>query len=400
MQPAIDLARPVQAGVLLVDDVAANLVALEAILEPLGCQLIRATSGHEALRQILFHDFAVVLMDVMMPDLDGLTTAALIKNRPAQRHVPIMFLTARDDDPKAVARGYALGAVDFLSKPLDPDVLRAKVAVFVELFLRGQELKQQTELAQQRERELLENRRLYESERGARAHAETIARAREEIIAVVSHDLRNPMTAIAANAEIIRRKLAQGIADGVAARVEAIQRGIERMEALVHDLFDTASIQSGNLAVNLQVEEVAGIVNQVADLLGSVLASANQMLEVTLPERPLRARCDRERIFQVLSNLVGNAGKFSPEGSSISIRVIARPREVVFEILDRGSGISSEQLPHIFEPYWRASRTRRPGLGLGLAIAKGIVEAHDGRIWVESRPGDGSKFAFSLPAAD
>src|SRR5882762_5726007 len=188
MQPAAESAPRVRAGVLLVDDVAANLVALEAILEPLGCQIVRATSGHDALRQILFRDFAVVLMDVMMPDLDGLAPAALIKNRPAHRHVPIMFLTALDADPKAVARGYALGAVDFLAKPLDPDVLRSKVAVFVELFLRGQELKEQTELARQRERELLENRRLYETERGARVYAETIARAREEIIAVVSHD--------------------------------------------------------------------------------------------------------------------------------------------------------------------------------------------------------------------
>ncbi len=387
-------------SVLLVDDVEANLVALEAVLEPLGCELVRATSGHEALKQILFRDFAVVLLDVMMPDLDGLATAERIKHRPSHRHLPIIFLTACDADPKDVARGYALGAVDYLVKPFDPHTLRSKVAVFVELFVRGQELQAQTALAQHREREAIENRRLYEKERGVRTQAETIARAREEIIAVVSHDLRNPLMAIDANAEMICRKLEQGDTDGVLARAETIRRGVARMDALVRDLLDTASIQSGNLTVRLQVEEVTGMVRQVADLLRPVLASANQTLEIFLPEGPLRARCDRERIFQVLSNLVGNAGKFSPDGSSITIIVSARPQEIVFEVLDRGCGISSEHLPQIFDPYWRASQKRREGLGLGLAIAKGIIDAHQGRIWVESRPGVGSKFVFSLVPAE
>ncbi len=336
----------------------------------------------------------------MMPQLDGLATAGLIKNRAAHRHLPVIFLTARNKDPKEVARGYASGAVDYLVKPLDPEILRSKVAVFVELFVRGRELEAQTALAQQREREAIENRRLYEMERGARAQVEAIARAREEIIAVVSHDLRNPMTAIAFNADIICRKIDQDDSQGVLAGAETIRRGVAQMETLVRDLLDTTSIQSGNLAVRLQVEEVTGIVNQVAELLRSVLASAKQTLEVILPDGPFRAKCDGKRISQVLSNLVGNASKFSPEGGSITIRVSARPREIVFEVLDRGCGISPEHLPHIFEPYWRASQIRRRGLGLGLAIAKGIVEAHDGRIWVESQPGVGSKFAFTLAPAE
>jgi len=400
IQAADHLPGVVPASVLLVDDNEANLQALEAILQPLGCNLVRAATGHEALRQILFHDFAVVLLDVLMPDLDGLATAWLIKNRPSYRHLPIMFLTAQDTDPKDVARAYALGAVDYLVKPLEPNILRSKVAVFVELFLRGQELQAQTALAKQREREANANRRLYETERGARTQAETIAEAREEILAVVSHDLRNPMSAIAASAEMIGKKLEAQEMDEVSAHAATIRRGVARMETLVHDLFDTASIQSGNLTIHPQVEDIARIAIQAADLLRPVLASAKQTLEVVVPEGPLRARCDRDRIFQVLSNLVGNAGKFSPEGSSITLKVSTRPREIVVEVLDHGCGISAEQLPHIFDPYWRAPEKRRAGLGLGLAIVKGIVEAHDGRIWVESRPKTGSKFAFSLLPAE
>jgi len=392
--------RPDAARVLLVDDNEANLTALEAVLQPLQCVVVRARSGQQALKQILEHDFAVVLMDVLMPDLDGLATTWLIKNRPSRRHLPILLLTARDVDRKELARGYASGAVDYLVKPFDPDILRSKVAIFVELFLNDRELRAQAALAQQREGEASESRRLYETEREARANAEAIARAREEIIAVVSHDLRNPMTAIAANAVIIGRKVEQGDMDEIKARAETIRRAVGRMEALARDLLDTASIQSGNLTMRVQVEDVTAIVSQVADLLKPVLATSEQVLEGVVPGTPLRARCDRERIFQVLSNLVGNASKFSPEGSLISIGVNARPREIVFEVRDRGCGVSPEQLPHIFEPYWRASQKRRQGLGLGLAIAKGIVEAHDGRIWVESRPKTGSKFAFSLPPAE
>jgi signal transduction histidine kinase len=390
----------VGARVLLVDDIDTNLTALETILEPLGCQLVRVTSGLEALRQVQSHDFALVLMDVMMPDLDGLATARLIKGRAAHRHLPIIFLTARDLKRAEMLRAYALGAVDYLVKPLDADILRSKVAVFVALYLQGQELKRQTALAHRRDRDAFENRRLYEFERVARSEAEAVARAREQIIAVVSHDLRNPMTSIAANAEMIRRAVDAGDSDGVSNRAQAIQRGVARMEALVRDLFDTTSIQSGSLTVQPQVEEVAEVVNQVAELLRPVLAEAKQALDISLPPEPLRTNCDRERIFQVLSNLIGNASKFSPEDSAIAIQVIARPREITFSVIDHGCGIAPDHLPHLFEPYWRASDTRREGLGLGLAIAKGIVEAHGGRIWVESRPGLGTTFHFTLAPAE
>jgi CheY-like chemotaxis protein len=237
-----------RASVLVVDDVAANLTAVEAVLEPLLCHVVRAHSGKEALDRVLFHDFAVLLIDVMMPGLDGLATAGHIKSRPATRHIPIIFLTARDTKALEIAQAYAHGAVDYLIKPVDPDILRSKVAFFVELFRHREELKAQTELAQQREQEAAENRRLYERERGARAQAEAIARAREDIIAVVSHDLRNPMSAIAANASIMRMRLAKNSGEDLATCVDAVERNVTRMERLVSDLLDTARIQSGGLA--------------------------------------------------------------------------------------------------------------------------------------------------------
>jgi signal transduction histidine kinase len=386
-------------SILIVDDVEANLIALEAVLEPLACNVVRASSGQEALKHILFHDFAVVLIDVMMPGLDGIATAGYIKNRPASRHVPIIFLTGLETRQQEIVQAYAKGAVDYLIKPFDPDILRSKVAVFVELFLKRRELEAQTELAQRREREALENRRLYESERGARAQAEAAARAREDIIAVVSHDLRNPMSAITGNAALIKVDIAKGAPENVVRRVESIQRNVARMGGIVNDLLDTTRIQSGGLAVDLKREEVAVLLEQAVDMLRPVLLGKQQTLEIKAEEKLPAASCDRERVLRVFSNLVGNASKFSPDGDTITIEASARPSEILFVVTDHGPGIAPDQLPHIFEPYWQASQERRQGLGLGLAIVKGIVEAHQSRIWVESRVGEGSRFFFTLPIA-
>jgi signal transduction histidine kinase len=398
-----ELAMPLVPNVLLVDDNEANLVALEAVLEPLECNLVRATSEHEALRQLLFRDFAVLLLDLMMPDLDGLATAGLVKNRPATQHIPIIFLTGIDTQAKTMARAYAHGAVDYLIKPFDPDVLRSKVAVFIDLFQKAQELRVQTELARRSAHEAIANRRLYEEERGARAQAEEIARTREDAVAVVAHDLRNPMSAISANASLIASALEKGQTDGLLNRVETIQNGVARMNALIQDLLDSVRIQSGSLTVSLRVEHIASIVVQIVELLGPTLATKKQAFEVVLPERQLQATCDRERVFQVLSNLLGNASKFSPEGTTITVKATRESREVLVEVIDRGAGISHENLPHIFEPYWRASQQRQQGLGLGrlgLAIAKGIIDAHRGRLWAESRIGAGSRFLFTLPLCE
>jgi signal transduction histidine kinase len=366
------------ANVLLVDDNPANLLALEAVLEPLHCNLVRATSGEDALKQLLDHEFALLLVDVMMPGLNGFQTTDLIRSRQATRDVPIIFLTGMGFDPNAVSQAYARKAVDYLVKPFDPDALRSKVAVFIDLYVKNQELRAQTELARQRERE---------------------AQARENAMAVVSHDLCNPIASINANATILRRKLESQRDVALLARVDAIQRAVERMHSLVGDLLDTARIQSGSLSVELRREDIVTLVRQCADILGAAFAERQQRIELNLPSGSVPVMCDRNRILQVLSNLLGNAGKFSPAQSVISTELSLRPGEVTIAIRDQGCGIPSDQMSHIFEPYWQASRERRQGLGLGLAIAKGIVEAHGTRIWAESEPGAGSQFCFSLPRA-
>ena len=388
----------------MVDDIPANLLALEAILEPLGHQVVRAHSGQEALKQLLSSDFAAILMDVQMPLLDGFKTAALIKEREKSRHIPIIFITAISRDNNHVWKGYEHGCVDYLLKPVDPHILRSKISVFVELYLKGEEVKRQGELLRLNEREALERQRLYELERQARKEAEATIGAREDVLEIVSHDLKSPLHAIFASTALLSRHLPPGDhGERVERYVSAIERAAERMNRLISDLLDLTRIEGSRLVIDPQLHEVAPLLTQMVDMLQPIAAQKKQRLAAAVHEpsdgESLRVYCDKERIYQALTNLVGNALKFAPEGSSVRVTASAQREAVRFIVEDEGPGIREEELPHLFDRYWQADPKNRHGSGLGLAIAKGIVAAHSGRIWVESTLGRGSSFHIELSSS-
>jgi signal transduction histidine kinase len=364
----------------MVDDNAANLVALEAVLGPLGHELVSARSGEEALRLATLRHFAVILMDAQMPVLDGFETVRLMKARESTRHVPIIFLTAFDDSTVQVARGYGLGAVDYLIKPLDPYILRCKVEVFVELHLQRELNRRNTELLH--------------TEQVARAAAESGMRAREDILGIVSHEMSSPVSSIELYAKLLADR---GRASGDEKIVEYAGRqhaAARRLERMVTDLFDVTRIESGRLSLNKEECDVVSIVKSVVNELAPIAAEKSLLLAE--PSSPgLSAKCDRDRISQVLANLIGNALKFA--SSRVLVDAASTDSEIIVTIRDDGPGISDTDLPHIFEAYWQAASGRRQrGLGLGLAIARGIVQAHGGRIWVETALGEGSAFHFAL----
>lgn len=233
-----------------------------------------------------------------------------------------------------------------------------------------------------------------------RERAEAALRARKKALGIVSHELRNPL-------HVIRLQLATFGLDHTGSlgaaelkRLEAIKRSAHQMARLIDDLLQGTLIEAGHLEVRPSRHEVSSLVHEAVDALEPLARSAGSRLESSVPEQLRRVMADRQRIHQVLTNLVENAIKHAPGTGTITIRVQSMGREVCFSVSDTGPGISEEDLPHLFDPYWQASETRRGGAGLGLSIAKGIVEAHGGRIWVESEPGRGSTFFFSIPAAD
>jgi signal transduction histidine kinase len=390
-EPAIAEDGPV-AKVLVVDDHPPNRLAVEAVLEPLSVELVMASSGHEALRHLLEREFAVVLLDVQMAGMDGFETATLIKQSKRTRHTPIIFLTAVSRDAEHVFRGYQHGAVDYLVKPFDPDALRAKVSVFVDLYVQGERIKQQAA-------QLAEKARLYEAERRARAEAEAAMRAREQVLAVVSHDLRGPLASIMIGASMLVDAVpATAETASLAKHAVAIHRATEQVSQLLNDLLDVSRIEAGYLSLDREPHVCAELLCAAVEMFQPQADRRRLHLGVDDQAGPTPVHCDRARLLQVLSNLVSNSLKFTPEGGRITVRARHEGNVVQFSVADTGNGIAAEQLPHIFTPYWQARKADHQGIGLGLAIAKGIVEAHGGAISVESSAA-GTTFTFSIPIA-
>lgn len=225
--------------------------------------------------------------------------------------------------------------------------------------------------------------------------------ARDELVAVVSHELKNPLTAIATSSELILRALPASKQDSITRKsLEKIRSSIHRMSRLTSDLLDITKVEAGSLQLDRSSQSVAELVSEALDAVQSSAAEKKIFLEKKLPAEILFAFCDRDRIIQVLVNLIGNAVKFSPEGSEILVEAIATGDNIEITVKDNGPGIPEEQLPKIFDRFWQAKQTAFKGTGLGLPISKGIVEAHGGKISVESRIGSGSAFHFTLKKAD
>jgi PAS domain S-box-containing protein len=235
----------------------------------------------------------------------------------------------------------------------------------------------------------LDNSLLLDTERAA-------LRSREEIIGVVSHDLRNPVAAV----KMLSRAALHEMNDDVTSRAEnilLIAQAAEQMDALIRDLLDVSRLDAGQLAIHQEPVDPSSLLNGSLQTLLPLVEEKGIELDLQLEAGLPKVLADSERIQQTISNLVGNAIKFTPSGGKIIVRTRSTGEEVIVSVIDSGTGISAEQLPKVFDRYWQSARTDRDGAGLGLAIAKGIVERHGGRIWIESKPGQGATASFTLP---
>lgn len=304
------------------------------------------------------------------------------------------WLRAAAHDWKHFEMARALGVRSFLSVPL-----RARSLTIGALTLMstggvpsfGDHDLRLVQALGERAAAAIDNARLYH-------RAQRATQAREEMITAVSHDLGSPLGAIIGTADLLSRS---GLTDEERrSLIAGLRRSALWMQRLTEDLVDAARIDAGHFTVEKKGCALRHLLAEVLDLMRPLARQQHLALEVRFPDQDLVLPCDRERILRVFSNLVGNAIKFSPEGGSITVTASLEGDEVRFAVIDRGRGISAEDLPHVFDRFWQASRTSRAGSGVGLAIAEGIVKAHGGRIWVESEPGAGSTFFFTLPAGE
>ncbi len=242
----------------------------------------------------------------------------------------------------------------------------------------------------------LSYQRMYRSERDARETAERAVRTRDEILAMVSHDLRNPLGTISMSATLLLRQLSEAADSSARQQAARIQRSVDQMIHLVDDLLDVAALETGTFDIELAPHDAVNVAREVVDPFLLSARSRTLELRLELPASALRIACDRRRVMQVLSNLLGNALKFTPAGGVVVLRVERQADEVVFSVTDTGPGIAAEQLPLVFQRFWRADRHSQSGSGLGLFIASSLVAAHGGRIWADSVVGIGSVFSFAL----
>ncbi|HEY7315814.1 MAG TPA: response regulator [Gemmataceae bacterium] len=502
-----------KANILLVDDHPPSLLALRAILDDLGHNLVEAGSGEEALRRLLEQDFAVVLLDVRMQGMDGFETAKLIRGRRRSRHTPIVFLTAFENSRLPLEEAYALGAVDYLVKPLVPIILRAKVNGFIELFQKTEEVKQQAERLRQMERQqaldalrdreeqfhtladsipqlawmarpdghiFWYNRRWYEYTgttpaqmvgwgwqsvhdpaelpRVLAKYKDAIAsgepwedtfplrrhdgqmrwhlsralpvrddqgrivrwfgtntditdriemeaalkrsdRRKDEFLAMLAHELRNPLAPIRNAAQVLNLLV---VNDPKLRRTcEMIDRQVGHLARLVDDLLDVSRITSGKIKLQKEAVELTAILARAVETSRPLIDARRQELTVTLPPETIPVEADATRLAQVVSNLLNNAAKYTPEGGRIRLTVEKADREAVLRVCDSGVGIPGDLLPQIFDLFTQGDRSlarSEGGLGIGLTLVKSLVEMHGGRVEAKSDgAGRGSEFAVYLP---
>jgi signal transduction histidine kinase len=419
---AADAAASPRARILIVDDLPEKRLAYGAILQGLDADVVMAASGEEALRHVLEGEFAVILLDVNMPGMDGLETAGLLRQHRNARHTPIILVTAHADDVQS-ARGYELGAVDYIQVPVVAPVMRAKVGVFLDLYLtraalaranrelesrvaeRTAELLRSNERlrAEIEERLRAENEReeLLARERLLRGQAEELSRLKDEFLATMSHELRTPLNAIFGWITLLRtRRLDEATQ---ARALETIERNARAQRRLIEDLLDVSRIVSGKIA--LELDDVAPrrvVEGAIATMQPAALAKEVRILPL-LGEVTGVVQGDFARLQQVVCNLLSNAVKFTAPGGRIEVELTMRAGQVQISVTDSGQGIKPEFLPHVFERFRQEDGSisrRHGGLGLGLAIVRHLVELHSGTVEAQSEgEGCGSRFTVRLPAS-
>jgi signal transduction histidine kinase len=379
-----------KAKILVVDDVPGKLLAIEAVLESLEQTVVSVSSGTEALRRLLVDDFAVILLDVNMPELDGFETAKLIRQRQRSEHTPIIFLTAYADDAYA-ERGYSLGAVDYILTPAAPEVLRAKVSVFVELYHKTQQIQRQAD-----------QRVLLAQEHAARVEAERASLAKSQFLTNISHELRTPLTAIIGMTDLA---LLESLSPQVRTNLTTVQTNAHLLLELLNEILDLSKLEAGKLSLESGPLDLRKIIKELSHTFGHRTREKGLAFAAVVDRAiPNHLIGDSLRLRQVLINLLNNAVKFTERGKvSLEVQLESscdREAWVRFIVSDTGIGIDEEDQDRIFAPFTQvdASTARRhEGAGLGLAITAELIRAMAGTRSLRSERGKGSVFTFTAP---
>ena len=421
-------------NILLVDDQPARLLTYQTILAELNQNLVSVSSGLEALDKLMRGEYAVVLLDVSMPEMDGFEAARLIHEHPRFQRTPIIFVTGVHMSELDRLKGYKLGAVDYVSVPVVPEILRSKVAVLVELYCKRRELVVLNRHLAETNEQLANANAALQAEKTRELHAlnsslqqanlqlertnialqgEVLERSRaeqalkeadrhkDEFLAMLAHELRNPLAPIRNAVHLMKMKAVED--PQLLLSRDIIERQLIQLSRLVDDLLDVSRITRGKINLARQRVELREVIERAVETVTPVIEARGHTLQVELPKRALAIYGDPLRLTQALGNVLGNAAKYTDAGGQITLRARRRRRDVEISVRDTGIGILPEVLPCIFDLFTQADqRNGRPqgGLGIGLALVRRLVEMHDGTVTATSDgPGQGSEFVILLPVS-
>jgi len=405
--------------ILIVDDTSTNLEVLFDFLVDSGFKVLVAEDGESAIQKVEYASPDLILLDVLMPGMDGFETCRRLKANESTKDISVIFMTALSETVHKV-RGLHLGAVDYVTKPLQHAEVLARINIHLSLRKLTKKLQEQNLLLEQeiqerkrvelalsqakdelelrvieRTAELISSNQQLQLELDNR---QMVERMKDEFVAVISHELRTPLTSIHGSLGMLAGGLVESTSERGKRLLEIAVDSTERLVRLTNDILDIKRIESGEVRLAKQICNAADLITEAVDLMQSMAEKAGVVIEVSTISLQLWA--DPDRIIQTLTNLLSNAIKFSPQGNSIWLTAQRQGEQVLFQVRDRGRGIPADQLETIFERFQQvdASDSRNnEGTGLGLAICRSILQQHAGRIWVESTLGEGSAFYFTLP---
>lgn len=417
-------------SILLVDDQPARLLTYQSVLSELGQNLVCARSGVEALDKLMREEFAVVLLDVSMPEMDGFEAARLIHEHPRFEKTPIIFVTGVHVTDLDRLKGYKVGAVDYVSIPVVPEILRSKVAVLVELYCKRREMRElnhnlaqanerlaeaNTMLQAEKTRELESlnatlqraNQELESANRALQKEVTERARAQEalkeadrhkdEFLAMLAHELRNPLAPILSAVQLMRMK---PMADPqLSWSRDVIERQLSHLTRLVDDLLDVARISGGRITLSREPVELAVLIARAVETVQPLIQARGHEFTSEIPAGTLTINADPLRLTQAFGNVLGNAAKYTEQAGRISLTVRQQGTDVEIRVRDTGIGIPAELLPRIFDLFTQVrSDHSQSGLGIGLALVRRLLQMHGGTITAHSEgPGKGTEFLIRLP---
>lgn len=354
-----------KAKILHIDDSEANRYAVRHILENAGYEVIEAASGDKGLK--LSEDLPdLIVLDIRLPDTNGFEVCRKIKANPRTTHIPVLQTSAMFTSSDNKVEGLESGADGYLAQPIEGAVLVATVRSLLRI-------------------------------RAAEGEAQRATQARDEMMAIVSHDLRNPLSAIMLQVKLLKKVYEEkGEVADLSAKLDRIGNSCTRMNRLIQDLLDVSSMEGGKFNITKNPFSASDLVKETVSNFEELAEQKSIALKLSIAQN-VSLMGDRERIHQVLLNLISNSLKFTNEKGSVSVSLKDEKDHSLFCVQDTGKGIAPEFLPHIFDRYWQGHMEKRDGVGLGLSIVKGIIEAHGGSINVESEPGKGTLICFTLP---